>query len=107
MTRTEALLVAGLWHTWRADREMDSRIYRRFVFRVVLAHPRLKHLDCFEVLDAIANEAAWRELGQSVRRHVGVSAESAAGAETGEPPEHRTGGEARSAGIVEVEQTSD
>lgn len=104
MTRAEALLVAGLWHAWRADKEMDSRIYRRFVFRVVLAHPRLKHLDCFEVLDAIANEAAWREFGQSVRRQLAASDGSGAGTDSGEPAEDRTGGEARSARIVEVEQ---
>jgi len=106
LTRAEALLVAGLWHTWRADKEMDSRIYRRFVFRVVLAHPRLKHLDCFEVLDAIANENAWREFGQSVRRHIEAGDASGAGAHSGEPAEDRTGGQARSAGIVEVEQTA-
>jgi len=107
VTRAEALLVAGLWHAWRAEREMDGRIYRRFVFGVVLAHRRLKHLDRFEVLDAIANEDAWRALGQSVRDHVGSVPASAAGSEPGDAAEHRTRGQTRPARVVEIEETAD
>jgi hypothetical protein len=64
MTRTQALAVATLWRAWSEGRELTNRAYRQFVFGVVGAQPALKHLNCFEILDAITNPDAWRQLGQ-------------------------------------------
>ncbi len=97
MTRAEALAVAGLWRAWSASRKIDNRARREFVFKVIGARARLKHLDRFEVLDAITNEAAWRDFGSA--------GSGAAGAEPGQAPEHGAGSEPGAAGIVEVEET--
>ena len=66
MTRAEALAIANLWHGWNPGLEATNRVYREFVYGVVAGHRQLCHLNCYEVLDAVTNEVAWRALGQRV-----------------------------------------
>jgi hypothetical protein len=118
MTRAEALAIANLWHGWNPDREVTNRIYREFVYSVVAGHRLLRHLNCFEVLDAVTNETAWRALGQPVpvrAQSAGTSVVgalsaagslSAAGAAPSNAAEHRAGGQAASARVVEIEEAA-
>jgi len=96
MTRMEALAVARLWSAWKLDRVINNCARREFVFQVVAAQPRLRHLNCFEVLDAVTNEAAWQQMGRSV----------AAGLPTGNAAEHRSRGQTAAARVVEVEEAA-
>ena len=100
MTRAEALAIAGLWRAWSAGRKVDNRARREFVYKVIGARARLRHIDRFEVLDAITNETAWRQFGASVTS-------GAAGSQAGDAAEHRAGGESGPAGVVEVEEATD
>ncbi len=99
MTRAEALAVASLWHAWSASRKPNNRARREFVFKVVRARARLKHLDPFEVLDAVTNEPAWRALGAS---EAGVP--TTGSGEAGDATEDRPGRETGATRVVEVEE---
>lgn len=72
MTRAEALTVARLWHAWDPEQPTLNRTHREFVFSVVADHKELQHLNCFEVLDAVTNEAAWEQLGQITVQEAGA-----------------------------------
>jgi len=122
MTRMEALAIARLWHGWVVYREdhdlkIHNRARREFVFRIVGSHPKLRHLNCFEVLDAVTNEAAWQQHGQTIRSPVvsvelpqsdlpaaAVSADH--GVTSGNTSEHGARRQPATARVVEIKQTA-
>ncbi len=106
MNRREAVAIGRLWRAFRASRDtINNQAYREFVFGLVAADPRLRHINCFEVLDAVTNQAAWVAYGKPTEP-CPRSITRAARAEPRQASEHRAGGETGSTRVVEVEEAA-
>ncbi len=57
MTRGEEVAVVREWSAWSVGKPSSNQAYADFFFEVVRAHPELRHLNAFEVLDVIVNAA--------------------------------------------------